>query len=553
MKITITSIRNYLNACTEPPEVISITRVRNVLRGYRIMRMEGKHNLINVIRAQLTETELKVFMTLPLSSFILINDEKLNELSYRQYLLVKLIGTRLNGSILSFLYNKKSIAFPLPKEWRNVLESNDIKMNHFLNHILFNIFATKQFALAFVTFFKININNLIFLLRKKSNAQPYIYFFDLQHDCIPPLDGSFRYNIFEWYLNWEGRERNISQIRHSLQIEDRNYKGVEILSDSYLPKIKNVLGVFIYFYWSLTSLIFSFIYLIIGFPKFAILLSEIQKAKLFELADKSEIAKDYLYNNNNMIYRPIWTYAAEKKGAKVILYNWSAGFPDILGPHGYPPPGIGQTTQNWPIVLQWSPLYTEFLRTIIKNKDTQVREVPPIHYSDIEPIEIKSTKPIISVFDVTPQKSFFHAILAPSVEYRTYLIGKHFLEEIYELCQKHGFDILWKRKRDFILNHSKAYVKFCDKFVQQPGIIEINPRSSAFYLVKQCVASISMPFTSTALVAKSFNIPSIYFDPTKRLFKSDRGAQGIPFMIGKEELESWMLELKISLQKSSSF
>jgi len=514
--------------------------------------MEGKHNLINVIRAQLTETELKVTMTLPFSSFILINDEKLNELSYRQYLLLKLIGTRLNGSILSFLYNKKSITFPLPKEWRNVLESNDIKINHFLTHIVFNIFAIKQFALAFATFLKININNLIFLLRKKSNAKPYIYFFDLQHDCIPPMNGNFRYNIIEWYLNWEGREKNITQIRHSLRIENRNYKGVEILSDSYLPRIKNLLGVFIYFYWSLTSLILSFIYLIIGFPKFAILLSEIQKAKLFELADRSEIAKDYLNNIGNMIYRPIWTYAAVKKGAKVTLYNWAASFPDILAPHGYPPPGIGETTQNWPFVIQWSPKYPEFLRTIIKNKNTQVREVPPIYFSDIEPIEIKSIKPIISVFDVTPQKSFFHAISATSVEYRTYLIGKQFLEDIYELSQKHGFEILWKRKRGFISNHSKAYIKFCDKFVQQPGIIEINPGSSAFYLVQQCVASISMPFTSTALVAKSFKIPSIYYDPTKRLFKSDRGAQGIPFMIGKEELESWMLELKINLQESSS-
>jgi polysaccharide biosynthesis PFTS motif protein len=541
-------IRNWLNFSTEPPEVSSLSRVRSVLRGYRIMRSEGKHNLMKSLRYQLTETKVNESINLPFAKFIMPYDDKTEELSFRQYLLLKLIGTRLNGSVLSYLYNGEKLSFPLPYEWIKVLEKNGIKVSRLNSLVLFNIFAIKQFTLSFVNFFKLNFKNLLSQFQKNNNCKDFIYFFGLQPECIPPLNGNFQYNIIEWYLRWDGREKNINQIKHSLNVDDIDYRGIEIKSESYLPRLNNVFGFLYFFFWSLISLILSFIFLIFGFPKFAILLSEIQKAKLFELANNSEIGKDYLNNNGNMIYRPIWTYAAEKRGAKVTLYNWSAGFPDILGSHGYPPPEIGQTTQNWPFVIQWSPLYTEFLKSIIKDKKTQLINVPPIYFSDIEPIIFKSSKPIIAVFDVTPQKTFFHDILIPSVEYRTYLVGKQFLEDIYSLAQKHGFEIIWKRKRGFISNHSKAYIKFCEKFVKQDGIIEVDPRSSAFYLVQQCVATISMPFTSTALVAQSFQKPSIYYDPTMKLFKHDRGAQDLSFMIGKNELDNWMSNLKMSLK-----
>ena len=546
MKKIFLKIRNYLNFSTEPPEIISLNRVRNVLRGNRIIRKKGNHTLMQDIYAQITETPIIDSDSRIFDKFILGNRKIIGGLAYRQYLLFKLTGTRLSATVLSSLYSLQEISHPLPNEWIKVLQNNGVKVSCNSSKFLFFIFGIKMFVNAFGSFFKLNMINVLFIFKKERTGK-HIYLFDLQESCFPPLDGTFTHNIVHWYLSWEGRREGISQIRHEVKIEDRKYQDIEIVNDSYLPRLDSMFGVICFFYWSFFSLILSFFSLILGYPKYAILLSEMQKAKMFELARKSSIAKEYLFNNANMIYRWIWTYNAEDQGAKITLYNWSAGFTDILGSHGYPPPDRGESIQNWPNILQWSSLYANHIRSVIKDQRTQIKLVPPIFFNDIKPIVINSNKPIITIFDVTPQKPFFHDILTPSVEYRTYENGKQFLEDIYESAQKLGFDILWKRKRDFESNHSKQYIKFCSKFIQQTGVIEVDPKSSAFVLVQKGVATISMPFTSTALVAQSFQKPSIYYDPTMRLFKNDRGAQGIPFVIGKNELDNWMEELKNSI------
>ena len=59
-------------------------------------------------------------------------------------------------------------------------------------------------------------------------------------------------------------------------------------------------------------------------------------------------------------------------------------------------------------------------------------------------------------------------------------------------------------------------------------------------VIEQAIAVISMPFTSTALIAKEMGKPSIYYDPMGRLQRDDRAAHGIPILSGIEELEEWI-------------
>jgi polysaccharide biosynthesis PFTS motif protein len=244
-----------------------------------------------------------------------------------------------------------------------------------------------------------------------------------------------------------------------------------------------------------------------------------------------------------MIYKPLWSYSAELHGSKIILYNWSAGFDDFLGPQGYPPTNVGQRIQNWNFILQWSLPYAEYLRSIILSKNVEVIVVPPIYFSDSTWV-YNDTKPAIVIFDVTPQKRFFHDVLIPYVEYRTFETGKKFLEDIYEVAMNNGYQILWKRKRLFWPNHNKAYIKFSQKFINLPGVIEVDPRASAFRLVQEADIVISMPFTSTGIVAKSFKKPSVYYDPVNVIAKGDRGAQDILLLSGKEELLNWIKSMK---------
>ena len=71
-------------------------------------------------------------------------------------------------------------------------------------------------------------------------------------------------------------------------------------------------------------------------------------------------------------------------------------------------------------------------------------------------------------------------------------------------------------------------------------MITIDPDTSAYELIEKCSAVISMPFTSTAHIARELGKPSCFYDPTGLIERDDRAAHGIPIMIGRLELQAWL-------------
>ncbi len=71
-------------------------------------------------------------------------------------------------------------------------------------------------------------------------------------------------------------------------------------------------------------------------------------------------------------------------------------------------------------------------------------------------------------------------------------------------------------------------------------MINVDPDTSAYKLIEKCSAVISMPFTSTALIARELGKPSCFYDPTGLIQRDDRASHGIPIMIGRDELQAWL-------------
>ena len=74
-----------------------------------------------------------------------------------------------------------------------------------------------------------------------------------------------------------------------------------------------------------------------------------------------------------------------------------------------------------------------------------------------------------------------------------------------------------------------------------PGCIFVDPSIPAEEIIKESVAVISMPFTSTAILGKMMNKPSIYYDPVGVIEKDDRAAHGLEVLSTKQELNEWFL------------
>ena len=73
--------------------------------------------------------------------------------------------------------------------------------------------------------------------------------------------------------------------------------------------------------------------------------------------------------------------------------------------------------------------------------------------------------------------------------------------------------------------------------------MEINPNIDALQVIQKSKACISMPFTSTAVIAKQEGKPSVYYDPSGMIPDGDKAAHGIPVLNGIKELEDWVDEL----------
>jgi polysaccharide biosynthesis PFTS motif protein len=70
---------------------------------------------------------------------------------------------------------------------------------------------------------------------------------------------------------------------------------------------------------------------------------------------------------------------------------------------------------------------------------------------------------------------------------------------------------------------------------------ELSPSIDTIFACKSLspLASISIPYTSTAYISNTYNIPTIYLDPTQMLDSDFKINNGIPLASSKEELFKW--------------
>ena len=102
---------------------------------------------------------------------------------------------------------------------------------------------------------------------------------------------------------------------------------------------------------------------------------------------------------------------------------------------------------------------------------------------------------------------------------------------------------MWKKKREIGRGAHPAYRNLLNQIINEKNIIIIDPEVSVLSVIESSSAVISMPFTSVAIMAKNLGKPSVYFDPSKTIFKDDRAAHGIQVIHEIDELEDWLKKL----------
>ena len=526
-------------------------RLRVMMRGYRLLRNSGQLDKIANIKEVLTKTPINGCKG-RVSIYLFGAAIEDSELVIRQYLLLRVGGLSLNKSLLYYFGSENSnLTHPLPAQWQAELERHGIIVATRRSSLMWNSYVLLLVIRGIITVFKHIYDNSVTVAKLKPSVtlDRYAYFSTLTKGNLPiKKSGGKSYDLFTWYYDKIGYSNNIETLCHSVN-------GVCLgvtpdVSIVYLPlpvpALSTYRGLTHFLLWSINAICLSCFDLLRGRWWNAFILHEAVMAARVRIQSSDKLARDYMFHNSNWFYRPLWTYEAESKGSRILFYFYSANVEQLRKPNGKKGIGYGWQAANWPNYLVWDQYQASFIRDEV-DKQATITEVGPIWFNasdiEIEPFPLGT----VAIFDVQPIRDSFFQTLGADTEYYTPNTANQFLLDVYDVLTKSNYKLALKRKRNLgKLLHPK-YQKLITEMTSFPELINVDPDVSALEVIESCCAVISMPFTSTALLARVLGKPSIYYDPLGFIQKNEADAHGIVLISGKEELEKWLVNQKIEM------
>jgi polysaccharide biosynthesis PFTS motif protein len=518
--------------------------IRNRMRGYRILKETGQLDLLIRIKDDITNTPLKRVNKKSSRIFFgagISNAEKV----LKQFLILRFVNWDFNKTLLIAIgKGHKKLTVPLPYEWRIVLEKYGFQTNTFWNKIIW--LSHLLFLYAYGVFIGLQ-SLLVFVgkrkdLRNIQNSSSTVYFHSLTSNNLPQKqkDGN-SYDIISWYSKWKNRLKHVEVYCHSVKnVSESELNGVAVMYvSSSITALKGFLQIFKYFLSLIWMPFFALFDLLRGRYWHALILSESFRSFHFRLLQPEQISRDYLFHNSQHLFRPVWTYDAEDRGARVLFYFYSTNIERFKDLNGYSIQPFSWQIITWSNILVWDEYQADFIRRIARN-NINIEIVGTIDFHDSNKEFEQLPEHSILVFDVQPYRETQYQMLAASHEYFVPEVVNKFLEDIYEVSKSFNLVMVLKRKRHIGNMLNKKYKLLLDRLENSDNFISIDPDIAALRLIREAEIVISMPFTATALIARSEGKLSIFYDPSGLVQKGDRAAHGIEIIIGKSELREWM-------------
>lgn len=524
-----------------------MSNLKKALEGYDILRSSDSLDKINNIKLDLTNKRL-VSIDRKGSKNIFGNAADQAELVTRQYLLMRFADLNLNRQILeSIAEPEKGITLKLPAEWRKTISSHQVNVSKFRsayhwNHFLLSSLLTHGILLLRTIYDCVLQILTIRKIAAKIVLGKYAYFFSLNGTNFPQPDkAGISHDFVSWYINWSGRNKDVQSIHHNVKDqESMHWKGVDIsyLENPFLSLYTRK-ALVDYFFWCIKAVFISIVSIFTGRWWNILILEEAIYAAKMRCQEPDLIAKEYCFNNSGWIYRPLWTYEAEAKGSKIHFYFYSTNCETLTSSSKKADFHYGYQCMNWPHYLVWDKYQEDFVRNATGN-DSKVSVVGPIWFAtSARELEVFPEK-TIAVFDVQPVRDAFYKTLGISFEYYIPKVCNQFLADILEVSKSMNYTMALKRKRDIARKIHPGYRNFIKTMGNSDNFVFVDPNISAIKVIENSSLVISMPFTSTAILGREWNKPSVFYDPLNMLQKDDQAAHGIPIIRGIDNLKEWL-------------
>ena len=226
-------------------------------------------------------------------------------------------------------------------------------------------------------------------------------------------------------------------------------------------------------------------------------------------------------------------------GSRILFYFYSTNCETFKTPAGYQLQEHSWHLMSWSNFLVWDQYQADFIIRLI-GVNNSIFIVGPIWFStSSKTLPEYGASKVLALFDVSPMRDSFYQILGQSNGYNTPYTVNSFLIDVIECAKKHDFKVIFKRKRNIGNLANKRYVNLINRLSKEKYFLSVDPDVDAIRIISKSSAVISMPFTSTALLAKEYLKPSIFIDPHSNVQKDDRAAHGIAVISNINELDLW--------------
>jgi hypothetical protein len=266
----------------------------------------------------------------------------------------------------------------------------------------------------------------------------------------------------------------------------------------------------------------------------------------------NRIAHAYLFCNPRYEYRPYWTYRAERAGANIKFLFYSANARQFGPGMKTPPVAPGYSVMDWPDVLVWDDILGKFLREA-SGKSLRTEAVGPIDYSDSDDPDPVPQSAAVAVFDVTAFQPCLLAARGFPDSYYSQRVLRKFIDDVSQCLEEAGLIMLYKRKRSMIRLAGTAYRRKVEEVSSRRNTVLVSPAISARRVIQCSIATIAIPYTSTALIGQALDVPSVYYDPDGTLERDRSLSHGVPVLQSRTELAAWiaMIATKAAAEKST--
>ena len=454
-------------------------------------------------------------------------------------------GLNLNKSLLYALGKTGvGVTHPLPLEWRKVVAQHGFKVARIRSALAWHGYVVLLLLYGMAAIALKLINGAKEKARSSFKIPGrFVYFDALTAGNLPQHDkNGHSHDIVTWYQQRYRKAGELDALCHSVEgAVTSTVEGIPVISvPSAIPPLTNFCALARFTVWGISASLLSITDLFRGHWWHPLLLREASTAAIVRMHAADKLARDYLFHNSGWIYRPLWTYEAEKRGSQIVFYFYSTNCESFKRPSSYPPMTYGWQAMNWPQYLVWDEYQADFVRRAVGERG-YITVVGPIwfHASGNE-VPVLPRK-AVAVFDVQPMRDAYYQILGLDSEYYTPKTANQFLSDISDVLRECGGVLVLKRKRKIGKSAHPRYRRFVGKLDGRSNFVTMDPDISALRLIEDCVAVISTPFTSTAILGRKLGKPSIYYDPHGVLQRDDRGAHGIQILSGIDELREWVV------------